>query len=121
MKNIFYSIICATTLLFSATSCNNWIDGVVQTSTVTDEVIWQNEESVDLYMNGFYTYIDKYGQFGTNQFGGSLTESLTETLKYGSYALGHRAGHPNNYVFNPDAITSAGCLYSVWSRSKSVV
>ena len=60
MKNIFYSIICATTLLFIATSCNNWIDGVVQTSTVTDEVIWQNEESVDLYMNGFYTYIDKY-------------------------------------------------------------
>lgn len=117
MKNIFYSIICATTLLFSATSCNNWIDGVVQTSTVTDEVIWQNEESVDLYMNGFYTYIDKYGQFGTNQFGGSLTESLTETLKYGSYALGHRAGHPNNYVFNPDAITSAGCLYSVWSTA----
>ena len=56
----------------------------------------------------------KYGQFGDYQFGGSLTESLTETFKYGSYALGHKAGHSNNYVVNPEAITTAGCLYGVW-------
>ncbi|MCS2977937.1 hypothetical protein NXX48_24320 [Bacteroides faecis] len=51
-------------------------------------------------MNAFYTYLNKYGQFGESQFSGSLTESLTETFKYGSVAFRNRAGHPNNYVTN---------------------
>lgn len=117
MKKILYKItyiLTIGTLLFLY-SCNDWIDDVKQTSTVSDKIIWENETSIDLYVNGFYTYVHKYGQFGTNQFKGSLTESLTETFKYGSYALGNRAGHSNNYVFNPEAITSAGCLYGVWS------
>lgn len=117
MKKMIYNLTVAITLLLTIVSCNDWIDGVKQTATVSDEIVWDSETSVDLYINGFYTYINKYGQFGDNQFGGSLTESLTETFKYGSYALGHRAGHPNNYVFNPDAITTAGCLYGVWGTA----
>lgn len=122
MKKILYNITFAIAFLFTITSCNDWLDGVKQTSTVSDEIIWEDETSVDLYLNGFYTYIEKYSPFSKSgdkgqeygQFSGSLTESLTETFKYGSYALGNRAGHANNYVFNPEAITSAGCLYSVW-------
>lgn len=115
MKNKLYNVLGSILFLLTITSCNDWIDGVRQTAEVSDEIIWSDEASVNLYINGFYTYLDKYGQFGEQQFQGSLTEGLTETFKYGSYALGNRAGHPNNYVMNPDAITSAGCLYSVWT------
>ena len=117
MKKILLNITIAMSLLVTLSSCNDWIDGVEQTSTVSDEIIWQEEASVDLYINGFYTYIEKYGQFGSTQFSGSLTESLTETFKYGSYALGDKAGHPNNYVMNPASISSAGCRYSIWSTA----
>lgn len=96
-------------------SCNEWLDGTVDTSNLTDPAVWSTEESADLYINGFYTYLSKYGPFGTLQFGGSMTESLTDTFKYGSESLGHKAGHPNNYVTNPDAITSSGCLYGIWA------
>lgn len=117
MKKILLNISIALSLLITTSSCNDWIDGVKQTATISDEIIWQEENSVNLYINGFYTYIYKYGQFGTVQFSGSLTESLTETFKYGSYALGDKAGHPNNYVMNPAAISPAGCRYSIWSTA----
>ena len=93
--------------------CSDWLD-LTPTDQLTDKVIWEKESSVDLYVNGFYTYLHQYGQFGDKQFEGSLTESLTNTFKYGSYALGHKAGHPNNYVFNPATVTTTSCFYSNW-------
>ncbi|MCK9311293.1 MAG: RagB/SusD family nutrient uptake outer membrane protein [Bacteroidales bacterium] len=113
MKNIFKITILAT-IVAGFSSCNDWLD-VPSTDNLDNRVIWEDETSADLYVNGFYTYLNKYGQFGTLQFQGSLTESLTDAFKYGSYALGNKAGHPNNYVFNPAVITSAGCLYDCWS------
>ena len=94
-------------------SCNDWLE-LTSTDSLTSQNVWKDKSSADLYVNGFYTYLSKYSQFGTLQFQGSLTESLTDAFKYGSYALGNKAGHPNNYVFNPAVITSAGCLYSCW-------
>ena len=117
MKNTFVKLTALAAMAFCLASCNNWLDNVESTSYLTDQNVWAAEESADLYVNGFYTYLHKYGTFGTYQFGGSLTESLTDTFKYGSIALGHKAGHPNNYVTNPDAITTAGCMYSVWSEA----
>ena len=116
MKKLFINISFVLALGFSLGSCNNWLDDVKQTSNVTDEIVWQDESYVDNYVNAFYTYLHKYGQFGEAQFQGSLTESLTETFKYGSVALGNRAGHPNNYVTNPDVISPDGCLYSIWTQ-----
>ncbi len=98
-------------------SCNEWLDGTENNTYLTDELVWKDEASAQLYVNGFYTYISKYGQFGTYQFGGSMTESLTDTFKYGSLSLGHKAGHPNNYVVNPEAITTAGCLWGIWGTA----
>ncbi|UVO70958.1 RagB/SusD family nutrient uptake outer membrane protein [Bacteroides ovatus] len=72
---------------------------------------------VDKYVNSFYPLLHDYGQFGEAQFYGSFTESLTDAFKYGSYTLGHRAGHPNLYVLTPDAISPDNCLYSIWLRS----
>jgi starch-binding outer membrane protein, SusD/RagB family len=113
MKNILKITILAT-LVAGFSSCNDWLN-LTSTNSLSSQVVWEDESSVDLYVNGFYTYLNKYGQFGSLQFSGSLTESLTDAFKYGSYALGHKAGHPNNYVFNPSVITSASCFYDCWS------
>ena len=112
MKNILKITILAT-VVAGFSSCNDWLE-LVPTDSLSSQVVWEEESSVELYVNGFYTYLNKYSQFGTLQFTGSLTESLTDEFKYGSYALGHKAGHPNNYVFNPSVITSASCLYGCW-------
>ena len=104
-------------MLLTLSSCNDWLDEVKQTTTVSDEIIWQDETQVDKYVNSFYPLLHDYGQFGEAQFYGSFTESLTDAFKYGSYTLGHRAGHPNLYVLTPDAISPDNCLYSIWLRS----
>lgn len=64
MKKILLNISLALALGFSISSCNDWLDGVEQTSTVSDEIVWQDEAYVDKYVNAFYTYLNKYGQFG---------------------------------------------------------
>ena len=76
MKRILLNISLALALGFSISSCNDWLDGVEQTSTVSDEIVWQDEAYVDKYVNAFYTYLHKYGQFGEAQFSGSLTVTL---------------------------------------------
>lgn len=116
MKKIWMNTSCALLAIFLASSCNDWLDGVTQTSNVSDEVVWKAEDNVDKNVNAFYRYLHKYGQFGEGQFRGSLTESLTDAFKYGSVSLGDRAGHPNNYVVNPSVVTPDGCLYNVWSK-----
>lgn len=113
MKKIFKITILAT-LVAGFSSCNDWLE-LTSTDSLSSQIVWEEESSADLYVNGFYTYLNKYSQFGSLQFSGSLTESLTDALKYSSYALGHNAGHPNNYVFNPSVITSASCFYDCWS------
>lgn len=110
-----YIVIIAA--LFALSSCNEWLDGTENNDYLTDELVWRDDDSAELYVNGFYTYLDKYGQFGTYQFGGSMTESLTDVFKYGSKSLGHKAGHPNNYVCHPEAITTAGCLWGIWGTA----
>lgn len=102
-------------ILVSLVSCDDWLDGVKQTSKVNDAIVWEQESSVTSYLNSFYVLLHDYGQFGTKQYQGNLTEALTETFKYGSYSLGVRAGHANNYVFNPEVITTSGGQYGVWS------
>lgn len=115
MKNIAIKVVLALGALLSLTSCDKWLGETVSTSNLTDQVIWEDAGSVDLYINGFYTYLYKYGTFGTTQFQGSLTESLTDTFKYGSMALGAKAGHPNEYVCHPEDVTAdGGGLYGIW-------
>ncbi len=113
MKKII-NIQILVALLLLVSSCDEWLD-LTPTDKLSDKVVWENEASADKYVNGFYTYLSQYGQFGDQQFEGSLTESLTDAFKYGSYALGHKAGHPNNYVFNPTTVTPASCFYDNWN------
>jgi hypothetical protein len=114
MKTTITVIFLAVVVTFTCAGCKKWLD-LTPHDQLSDKVIWESEDNVNLYVNGFYTYLHQYGQFGNQQFQGSLTESLTNTFKYGSYALGHKAGHPNNYVFDPSIITPAGCFYDNWT------
>lgn len=109
MKNIIYYTIIIL-LFFTMNSCNDWLDNVKQTSTVSDDIIWDDEKTVDLYVNSFYSYLHDYGQFGDVQFGGNLTEGLTETLKYGQIGA-----VSNSYVVNPSTISPETCVYSIWA------
>lgn len=119
MKNILLNISLTLALGFVSTSCNDWLDGVKQTSKVSDEIVWEKEEYVDKNVNAFYTFLNKYGQFGDYQFTGSLTESLTETFKYGSITLGDRGGWPNEYVTNPDVILPDEYRLNIWDKDKA--
>ena len=100
--------------LIGLTGCDEFLE-TTPTDRISDKLVWQNEANVTLYINGFYPYIDRYGNFGTSQFNGSLTEGLTETLKYGSYVPGSKAGDANNYVFTPETMSPTGNLMSTWN------
>lgn len=95
-------------------SCDEYLDTVPK-DRVTPPVVWESKQNTILYVNTFYAYLDRYGQFGNAQFSGSLTEGLTETLKYGSYVPG--AGDANMYVFTPEVISPSGSLLGTWDAS----
>src|SRR5690554_4605378 len=115
MKHLLYTIaIFLGATLF--TGCDDFLD-TTPTDRISDEIVWSNENNVTLYINAFYPYIDRYGNFGTSQFKGNLTEGLTETLKYGSYVFGARAGDANMYVFDPEGISPSGYLLNTWGET----
>ncbi|MGD9558115.1 MAG: RagB/SusD family nutrient uptake outer membrane protein [Mangrovibacterium sp.] len=97
----------------SLSGCNEFLE-TTPTDRISDEVVWKNEANVTLYVNAFYPYLDRYGNFGTSQFSGNLTEGLTETLKYGSYVPGSKAGDANMYVFTPETMSPTGNLLNTW-------
>ncbi|HSI69187.1 MAG TPA: RagB/SusD family nutrient uptake outer membrane protein [Gillisia sp.] len=108
--------ILITTLLigfFGLVGCDDYLD-TVPTDRISDKVVWENHTNVEMYVNGFYPYLDRYGNFGNSQFSGNLTEGLTETLKYGSYVPGSRAGDSNLYVFTPETMSPTGNLLNTW-------
>ncbi|MFV0592128.1 MAG: RagB/SusD family nutrient uptake outer membrane protein [Draconibacterium sp.] len=99
--------------IVSLTGCDEFLD-TTPTDRISDKLVWENESNVQMYINGFYPYIDRYGNFGSSQFSGALTEGLTETLKYGSYVPGATAGNANLYVFTPETMSSTGNLLGTW-------
>lgn len=115
MKNKILTLIVSVAAL-GLTSCNDFLD-LTPTDRLSDKAAWESQQATDLYINNFYEYISIYGQFGTQQFNGNLTEGLTETFKYGSPITGSRAGDCNNYVFTPEQLTSAGSLLDCWTNT----
>jgi len=100
--------------IVSLVGCDEFLD-TTPTDRISDKLVWESESNVQMYIiNGFYPYIDRYGVFGSSQFTGSLTEGLTETLKYGSYVPGATAGNANLYVFTPETMSSTGNLLGTW-------
>jgi len=110
-KTVFiFGIICLA-------GCSDFLD-TTPTDKISDKIVWEKNETVQLYVNTFYAYIDRYGIFASpSQFNGNLTEGLTETLKYGSYPPGSRAGDANDYSFYPEKITPGTNLLNVWTST----
>lgn len=110
-KILYYSIICVIGS-FTFFSCS--LDEV-PFDKYSEKVIWSTPEKANLYLNGFYTYLQKYGQFGSDQFGtqGVLTDGMTYELKYASTVPAY--GTPNDYAYYPDKITSQQNSLDVWA------
>lgn len=106
IKTLFLSV------LIAQTGCSDFLDPI-PTDRYSDKVVWQSEANADLYLNGFYTYINTYGNFGTGQFGGLLTDGMTDMLKYGSSVVG--AGTPNEYAYEPAKITPDQNSLGIWA------
>ena len=115
MRNkIISAALLLTMCLF--TGCDDFLD-TTATDRISDKIVWESASNITLYLNGFYPYIDRYGSFGTAQFSGNLTEGLTETLKYGSYVPGSKAGDANMYVFTPEMMNPSGNLLNTWGAT----
>lgn len=98
MKTKILQILILAGGILGFSGCTDWLD-TTPTDRVTDKIVWTDANSVQLYVNGFYTYINVYGQFGGSGTNLGLTEGLTETLKYGSSVAGPHAGHPNTFAY----------------------
>lgn len=120
MKKIakYISIAC---IALGFSSCNDWLDDVPNKSEVDDVVAFESEEKVDLYVNGFYTWLSSYGQFGDRQFNGSLTEAMTDIFKYSGSNLTARAGQPNQYAELAAPMSPDGDLLSCWDNGYSCI
>ena len=99
--------------VLTLSSCNDFLD-TTPSDRVSDKLVWTSTEYTDLYINNFYEYLSVYGQFGSAQFNGNLTEGLTNTFKYGSTSPGSKAGDSNDYVFYPDKLMPSGNLMNIW-------
>lgn len=70
MKRILLNISLALALGFSISSCNDWLDGVEQTSTVSDEIVWQDEAYVvNTLMHSIHIFIntDNLGRLSSQE------------------------------------------------------
>ncbi|MFA6335864.1 MAG: RagB/SusD family nutrient uptake outer membrane protein, partial [Bacteroidales bacterium] len=111
--------------MFGLSGCNKYLD-LTPTDKLSDKVVWQNEASVELYVNGFYPYISSYGSFGSGDSQVGLTEGLTETLKYGSMTPGTHVGFANILAYAeggmsaPTAAWNLGMWDDLYTRIRRV-
>lgn len=118
-------ILTLSICLAGLTGCNKFLD-LTPTNKISDKVVWQNTESVDLYINGFYPYIASYGSFGSGDSQVGLTEGLTETLKYGSMTPGTHVGFANIVAYAdggmsaPTAAFHLGMWDNIYARIRRV-
>lgn len=97
-------------------SCSDFLD-TVPTDRISDKVVWKDSKTVTLYVNSFYRYIHDWGNFGSQQSSGNLTEGLTETLKYGAYVTGDRYGSANILAFQPERFDPNGSFLGAWGAA----
>lgn len=112
IRNILLFILVTSSFI----GCDSYLDTTPKDS-ISDKLVWQSEKNIRLYTNTFYGFIDRYGQFGADQFAGNMTEGLTETLKYGSYVPGSKAGDSNMYLFTPEMMSISGNLLGTWRKT----
>ena len=103
-------------LLVFLVSCSNTID-FVPTDSYNEIAVWENEQSVNLYINSFYRIFNEYFIFGNKPIGGDATMSdgLTDLAKYSSNSPGEGTA---NLIMTQDGYTSvAANHFSVWANA----
>ena len=113
--------ISAALVTLSLASCNDWLNEVENKSSVDDVTVFNKAETIDLYVNGFYTWLNTYGQFGERQFSGSWTEAMTDIFKYSGSNLTARGGQPNLYSQLAVPMSPGGNLYGCWDNAYSCI
>lgn len=108
IKESILLIICC----FSLQSCK--ID-VTPTDRYTEEVIWNDPGSIELYINDMYQEFRRF-QFGTFPIGyDNATDGLTDLLKYTSSASGN--GTVNILATDASRINSASPGLNYWANA----
>lgn len=116
MKTL-YKFMAIAVLGASIASCDNWLDDVDNTSKVDDVAAWDSEQHVDMQINHFYSYINSWGQMIGGEFGGNMTEALTDVLKYNHAALGVRAAQAYQYATQYNYMQPNQNSLSGWSTA----
>lgn len=106
-------VFLAALLLFG---CKKTID-FLPTNAYNEAVVWENEESVKLYINSFYRIFTEYFQYGNNPIGSdaTLADGLSDILKYSSNAPGEGTA---NLIMTQENYTSVSANhFSVWNNA----
>ncbi|MCC8186001.1 MAG: RagB/SusD family nutrient uptake outer membrane protein [Bacteroides sp.] len=112
MKTKLYTLIWACAGILSFSACQDFLDPT-PTDRYSDKIVWQNIENTNLYLNGFYTYVNVFSNFGSGHFGGLLTDGLTDQLKYACNTAG--GGNSNLYAYEPTRITPDQNSLGIWN------
>lgn len=97
-------------------SCSDTID-FVPTNSYNELAVWENEQSVKLYINSFYRIFDSYFLYGSRPIGNdnTMADGLTDLLKYTSNSPGDGTG---NLIMTQDGYTSvAANHFNIWSNA----
>jgi starch-binding outer membrane protein, SusD/RagB family len=110
MKKILFLI------LLLSFGCKETID-FLPTNAYNEAVVWENEESVKLYINSFYRIFTGYFQYGSTPIGSdnTMADGLSDILKYSSNSPGEGTA---NLIMTQDNYTSvAANHFSVWNNA----
>lgn len=108
-KTIF---VCLIFLL----GCKKTID-FVPTNAYNEAVVWENEQSVKLYINSYYRIFTEYFQYGNNPLGsdGTMPDGLSDILKYSSNSPGEGTA---NLIMTQENYTSVNANhFGVWNNT----
>lgn len=90
---------------------------VVPTDRYSNEVIWGDQASIELYVNGLYQEFRRF-QFGTFPIGyDNATDALTDIMKYTSTSAGN--GTVNILASNAARVSAASPSLNYWNNAYS--
>jgi starch-binding outer membrane protein, SusD/RagB family len=107
MKKILIAV------LVFLTACKDTID-FLPVNSYNEVVVWENEQSVKLYINSYYRLFTDYFQYGNKPIGNDATMSdgLTDIMKYTSNAPGEGTA---NLIMTQENYTSVNANhFNVW-------
>ncbi len=116
MIHIKKIILIGLVIVAPLSGCKDTID-FLPTGSYNEVVVWENEESVKLYINSFYRIFTDYFQFGNRPIGNDFTmaDGLSDIMKYTSNSPGEGTA---NLIMSQDGYTSvAANHFNVWSSA----